>query len=138
MTLTDSGPIIAIADVHDKFHPVCKSALLQLTTPLITTYPALTEAMYFLGSRIGWRAQQAIWTQISTGLLLPADLVAESLYRMEDLMAKYSDTPMDFADASLVALAEQRKINRIFTIDDHFRIYQLHGREPFDVIPDAG
>jgi predicted nucleic acid-binding protein len=42
---------------------------------------------------------------------------------------------MDLADASLVALAEERGLKRIFTLDDDFRIYRIHGRTSFDIIP---
>ena len=135
MTLIDAGPLIAITDAHDRYHSACSGALPHLTVPLITTYPALTEAMYFLGARIGWHAQQRLFRLLHSGLVRPEDLAADGLARMEELMAKYADYPMDFADASLVAIAEQRKLKRIFTIDEHFHVYRLHGREAFDVIP---
>jgi predicted nucleic acid-binding protein len=51
-------------------------------------------------------------------------------------MAKYADLPMDLADATMVALAEQRRERRIFTLDDDFRVYRLHGRQHFEIIPD--
>ncbi len=34
-----------------------------------------------------------------------------------ELMERYADRPMDFADASLVAAAEQLRTTRIFTLD---------------------
>src|SRR5205823_8729575 len=108
----DSGPLIALIDRHDKDHQACSKALSRLALPLLTTYPVLTESMYFLGSRIGWRAQQVLWKQIAARFVDVADLPQESLLKMEELMAKYADTPMDFSDASLVAMAEQRKVNQ--------------------------
>jgi predicted nucleic acid-binding protein len=42
---------------------------------------------------------------------------------------------MDFADASLVALAEQRGLQQIFTLDSGFRVYRLRGRSVFDIVP---
>lgn len=42
---------------------------------------------------------------------------------------------MDLADASIVALAEERGERRIFTLDRDFQIYRLHGRTRFEVIP---
>ncbi len=50
-------------------------------------------------------------------------------------MAKYRDLPMDLADASLVALAEETGLTRIFTLDEHFRLHRLLGRKRFVVIP---
>jgi uncharacterized protein len=54
---------------------------------------------------------------------------------MRELMAQYQNVPMDLADASLVTLAERKKVNRIFTLDSDFYIYRLYGKESFDVIP---
>ena len=50
-------------------------------------------------------------------------------------MRQYADRPMDLADATLLVLAEQRKLRRIFTLDSDFRIYQLQGRHHLDVVP---
>ena len=53
---------------------------------------------------------------------------------MKALMEKYRDTPMDLGDASLVALAEDRGIRRIFTLDDDFLVYRA-GKKPFVLLP---
>lgn len=50
-------------------------------------------------------------------------------------MEKYRDTPMDLADASLVAVAESRSLPRVFTLDRHFRIYRLANGSVLDVVP---
>ena len=54
---------------------------------------------------------------------------------MRWLMEKYQDTPMDLADASLVAVAEARGLKRILTLDSDFYIYRINGKDPFEVIP---
>ena len=54
------------------------------------------------------------------------------LERISEL--KYQDRPMDFADASLVALAESQGLKRIFTLDSDFYIYRINDREAFDVL----
>jgi predicted nucleic acid-binding protein len=60
-----------------------------------------------------------------------ADLTAAA-----ELMAKYADTPMDFADATLVLLARQLKINAVCTLDRHgFRTYRI-GRKAFQLVLD--
>ena len=50
-------------------------------------------------------------------------------------MAKYADRPMDLADANSRRTCEERALKRIFTLDDHFRIYRIHGRTTFETIP---
>lgn len=50
---------------------------------------------------------------------------------------KLSDrsVPMDLADASLVALAEERGLTTIFTLDRDFRFYRLSRSRAFTIIP---
>jgi predicted nucleic acid-binding protein len=50
-------------------------------------------------------------------------------------MEKYKDTPMDLADASLVAVAERLSLVRVFTVDGDFRIYRLLNGKSFEVVP---
>jgi predicted nucleic acid-binding protein len=51
-------------------------------------------------------------------------------------MAQYEDIPMDFADATLVALAEESKIRDIFTLDRRgFEVYRIGGRGTFRLLP---
>jgi predicted nucleic acid-binding protein len=57
------------------------------------------------------------------------------LERMKGLMAKYRDTPMDLADATLITAAESLNETTVFTFDHHFRIYQLNDRTPVNVVP---
>lgn len=135
MTLVDAGPLLAIIDAEEPDHRRCIEALGRIEPPLVTTWPALAEAMHLAGSRTGWPGQEALWRLVLRGDL---DVVAPDgghLVRAHDLMRKYRDVPMDLADATLVALAEERKIDRIFTLDSDFRVYRLHGRRAFTIVP---
>ena len=53
MTLTDAGPLIAIIDADEPDHDACVTALGRLALPLVTTWPAFTEAIYLLAPREG-------------------------------------------------------------------------------------
>jgi predicted nucleic acid-binding protein len=125
MILTDAGPLVALLDRGESSHAACVACLHELTGPMLTTWPALTEAMYLLGEAGGWTAQDA----------LPFQGPAQS-ERTRALMAKYRDRPMDLADASLVVLAEERKLRDIFTLDRaDFATYRLHRRQTFRLWP---
>jgi hypothetical protein len=57
------------------------------------------------------------------------------LRRMAELMRKHAGVPMDFADASPVAVAERMRLDRIFTVNrKHFTLYRLHGKKAFTVL----
>ena len=49
-------------------------------------------------------------------------------------MEKYKDTPMDLADASLVAAAERLGLTRIFTVDSDFYVYRLADGTALEVV----
>ena len=55
--------------------------------------------------------------------------------RIGALMKKYADLPMDYGDATVVALAERLETNRVFTLDRRdFNVYRL-GKRRFEVLP---
>jgi predicted nucleic acid-binding protein len=135
VTLTDAGPLVAIIDADEPDHDDCVSALRGLVLPLVTTWPAFTEAIYLLGRAGGLHGQRGLWRLVHTGRLVVADLTASAVERSADLMDKYADRPMDLADATLVALAEELGQRRIFTLDSDFLVYRIHGRQRFEVVP---
>jgi predicted nucleic acid-binding protein len=136
MILTDAGPLVALLDHGEPSHAACVACLGELTGPMLTTWPAFTEAMYLLGEAGGWRAQDALWGLVERGDLEIVGQGPAQSERMRALMAKYRDRPMDLADASLVVLAEERRLRDIFTLDRaDFSTYRVHRRQTFRLWP---
>ena len=102
---------------------------------LVTTWLCFTEAMHLVNRAGGYAAQETLWGYVDDGLVVPHDLSTAERARMRVLMGKYSDTPMDLADASLVAVAETLNVRRVFTVDSDFLVYRTRGDEPFAVVP---
>ena len=103
--------------------------------PLVTTWPALTEAMYLLGRGGGIEGQKALWRLVQNGRLEIGDLSPAALERSALLMDRYADLTMDLADATLVAFAEEHGHRKVFTLDADFHVYRIRGRQPFEVVP---
>lgn len=136
MTLTDAGPLIALIDKGQRVaHQQCVEAQRSLRGPLLTTWPCFTEAMYFLGQLGGWRGQSALWRSLTQSALLVHTPGSAETDRMQALMEKYKDVPMDLADASIVALAEAFGLKQVFILDTDFFIYRIADKDGFDVIP---
>ncbi len=127
---------MALIDAGEPDHERCQRALDTLALPLTTTWPAFTEAIYLLGRAAGWPAQDALWKLVQRDLLVLAEPTPDLTARAIELMRSYRDHPMDLADATLIALAEARGDKVMFTLDAHFRSYQLRGRRHLRVIPD--
>ncbi len=99
-------------------------------------HPLAARINYLLGDAGGWHAQQALWRLVEQSDLEIAVQGPEQSKRMRDLMQKYQDRPMDLADASLVALAEERRLQDIFTLDRaDFQTYRIHRRQTFRLWP---
>ena len=134
MILVDAGPLVALLDADDQYHKKCVAALKVLQEPLVTVWPPVTEAMYLLGDLP--KAQEALWEMLARGVLQLLPLDHTDVPRMRELMSKYADRPMDFADAALVRVAEREGIRKIFTVDrKDFGVYRLHGRVRPSLIP---
>lgn len=136
MTLTDTGPLIALVNKNDPNHRRCLDAAKRLPAgSLMTTWPCFTEAMYLVFQAGGYPAQAELWRWRTAGRLSLHDLTGEEVSRMAVLMEKYKDRPMDLADASLVAAAERLGLRRIFTLDSDFYIYRLLDGSALACIP---
>lgn len=132
--ILDTGAWFAILDGDDRDHPRCVQAFQQVAGRLVSTEAVLTETMWLVqGLRDGPR-RCADFVRLGVVTLVPISY--GSLARAVDLMAKYRNVPMDFADATLVTLGEDLGLDRVFTLDRRgFGVYRLHGRRPFQIIP---
>ncbi len=63
------------------------------------------------------------------------ELGEDALQRMHELVARYHDQPMDFADASLVVLAERTNTQAIATIDSAgFSVFRCGSGKHFRLV----
>ncbi len=133
MIAVDAGPIVALFDKSDDYHKVCHQVIKSLRLPLTTTLPALTEAFYLLS--FSWQLQDALWEFVARGSLIVYNSDPGLLRECRKLMEKYRDLPMDFADASLVAMTDKENILTIFTLDKDFKVYRTKEKKHFKLLP---
>jgi len=102
--------------------------------PLSTSTAVLTELFHLVGD--DRREVDAAWSFIRSGAVSVLPVVDRDLQHIEALMLKYHDRPMDFADATLVHLAQRESLSTVFTIDhDDFQTYRVGGRRRFRILP---
>ena len=131
MILADTGFLVGAISEDDQYHRRCIEIAATLPPRCITTWPCLTEALYLLGNSF---AQEKLQKQIEIGVLHLHEPTREDALRSFQLMRTYADTPMDFADATLVVAAEVTNITRILTFDHHFFAYRIHDTTPFELL----
>jgi predicted nucleic acid-binding protein len=138
LALIDTGPLVALIDARDARHRSAARALRDEPGRVVTTWAVITEALYLLGrGHDPWYGQQPLVERIGLGGILVDDFTADLGTRTLALMQTYANVPMSLADASLVALAEQRRDLRIVTFDSDFRVYRTVEGQPLVLVDGA-
>lgn len=132
--LLDTGPLVAFLAGDDAAHARCVAAQRGFGGTLLSTEAVLTEALYLLGDGRGASTRCIEMFLRGDATLIPMNNAR--LIRCRELMAAYADVPMDFADATLVALAEETGVGTILTLDRRdFSIYRFSRNRSFKIIP---
>jgi predicted nucleic acid-binding protein len=132
--LLDTGALVALLDRSQREHQNCKAFFETWEGAVVTTEAVLTEATHLL-ARVAHGREACLDLVLEAGILV-APSTNSSLKRCRKLIATYANVPMDFADATLVALGEELHADLIFTTDSDFRIYRMQGRRAFRVVPE--
>ena len=132
--LLDTGPLVATLNRRDPAHTRCAAALGEFAGTLLTTGAVVTEAMHFLSSQPG--GAEALAHLLDDAQVEISDCFDPSeLHAAARLMKKYADTPMDFADATLVLLAEETGHGEILTLDLRgFRTFRFRNSRRFQIV----
>lgn len=133
MILADSGFWIALGNRRDRHHERALHAAHKYTAEgFVTTWPVLTEVVHLIAHRVHPAQATALVGDIARGAAVVADVPEDALPRIETLMRRYANLPMDLADASLVVLAEELGEGRILSTDARdFDGYRWKNRRPF-------
>lgn len=121
-SLIDTGPLVALFDKDDEFHEAIKEFLKKYEGHLYTTWPVITEVLHMLDFSVKVQINFLEW--VKRGALTIKEITVEDIPRIIELSKKYSDVPMDFADASLILVSELENIREIISIDSDFYIYR--------------
>ena len=132
--LMDTGPFVAYLNRTDPMHEPVVERFDEFAGQLVTTSAVITEVMYFLSDAPDGPLSFA-------EMLVASEIhVAESaqpprVLAAARLMAKYADTPMDFADATLVLLADELGVVDVATLDTRgFSTYRTAKGKAFRLV----
>jgi uncharacterized protein len=134
--LVDTGILYAMADMDDAWHESVKAFLRNLKDVLLVPATVLPEVCYLLNTHLGQEPEKALIAAIIQGELRIEGLKDEDFRRSLRFLETYSDINIGFVDASLVAMAERLKIQRILTTDRrHFSIVRPCHCHAFELLP---
>ena len=134
--LIDTGAMLALLDRDDRWHAACVESFGTLRFPLATSAAVLAELFHLLGTNP--RDLTHAWAFLRSGAVTVLPIADSDMPRLERLMLQYADRPMDYADATLVYLAERESLTTVFTIDrNDFETYRIDGRRRFRIVPES-
>lgn len=132
----DTGPLVALFDRSDRNYDAALHFFRSTDADFVANVAVLTEASYLLSFSSAAVRDALEWVAAAFEI---DQQTGSDLPRIVEIMAKYTDLPADFADASLIAMCERRGITRITTLDKDFDVYQLAtGDRLRNVFRDAG
>jgi len=134
--LVDTGILYAMADLDDAWHEPVKAFLENITDSLVIPVTVLPEICYLLNAHLNQESERKLIASIIQGELRIENLIAEDYRRSLQLLESYSNVNIGFVDASMVAISERLKINRILTTDrKHFSIIRPRHCRAFELLP---
>jgi predicted nucleic acid-binding protein len=133
--LLDSGALVALLDRSHELHAACAFCLDGWKGPVVSTEAVLTEATQLLARVAGGKRSCIDFFLAGGAVLVPSS--AASLRRARELLGQPAGLRMDYADATLVALAEDLDTALVLTTDRAFGRYRLYGRKSFRILPTA-
>jgi predicted nucleic acid-binding protein len=127
--IVDTGPLVALFDARDEHHDEAKRVLEATRAVLLSTWPVVTEACHFLGQG----GKRALLALIRRGGVRLRAITIEDVPRLDELIARYEQ--MDFADATLVLLAEKSGVTDVYTVDRRdFEVYRTRTGRRFRLV----
>lgn len=130
--LIDTGPLVALLDRSDAHHEWAVEQFSQLASSPVTCEGAISEATHLLQDAgvKPWGVLELVGRKIISVRFN----LEPNLDRVLALMKKYADTPMDFVDACLVAMTEEKRDCQLLTLDSDFKIYRRFERQVIPLI----
>jgi predicted nucleic acid-binding protein len=134
--LLDTSGLVSLLDKSQTRHRSCAAFFRSWNKPVLTTEAVLTEASHLLGRVPGGAVAVLRFVLDGGAVLVPGS--TEALARAESVMRKYADRDLDYADATLVILAEDAGTGHVLTLDRRdFGALRWRGSRAFTIHPAA-
>ena len=128
--LVDTGYLVALLNGADRHHHWAASLLPRLRGPWLTAEACISEAVFLL-EQAGRPAVERLFDWMDEGALQSRHCLPEELEAVRSEMFRYRGRWVDFADACLVRLSDERPGLPVVTVDAaDFAVYfrQRRGR----------
>ena len=126
--LLDTGPLVAFLSKRGAHHGWATDQFSGLRLPFHTCDAVIAEATHILG-REGLPREHVLDLIERRAVIVDLD-PNEEAEAVANLLARYANVPMDYADACLVRIAERFPTARVLTVDSDSYVYRRDRTEP--------
>src|ERR1700726_2150190 len=130
--LIDSGAIVAGLHRRDQHHAWARAHFEAFIDPCVTCEAVLSESFFLLERASS--GKEALCALLEREIISSEFSAGNELTETLRLLRRYGDTPMSFADACLVRMAELFDDAAVFTTDSDFETYRKHSRQTIPLI----
>jgi predicted nucleic acid-binding protein len=127
----DTGPLVAWFCPRDKHHHWARKTFRRIPAGGLICEAVLAEVCHLVAK--DGIARGKVLEFVEQGGLTPVFLGGE-FPALRELLNRYADTPMDFADACVVRLSELHVRGTVCTTDGDFHFFRKNGREPIPLL----
>jgi len=130
--LVDTGPLVALLVGDDTQHSWATEQSKHAPSTVLTCEAVISEALFLL-KREGHNFND-LFALVETGFLR-TDFDFQAEHRtIRDLMHRYRQRPMSFADACLIRIAELLPDSCIWTLDRDFHFYRKNRHQTLSLV----
>ena len=115
--LIDSSGIVAFMDRRSRAYEAVASVINSSRNEIVIPASIVPEASYVISSRLGHAALRIFISDLVVTSPHIEDLTIADYTRIAEILNAYADLRLDFADASILALAERLDIRHVLTLD---------------------
>jgi predicted nucleic acid-binding protein len=127
--LLDTSGLLAALDGSQSQHREAAASLAEARPPLLLSPFVLAELDYLIASRVGPTARASLLEEVERGAYLIETMNGADVARAHAIIQRYADLQISLADASIVVLAERRRVHDVLSLDErHFRVLTNRGK----------
>ena len=137
--VADTGFVVALLNRTDAWHGAASALYAELDTTVLLPQTVLAEVAYLVGRAAGTTAAAAFLTGIPRSRFRLVALDEQDVQRTAEILNQYSDSRIDFVDASVMAIAERLQLTTVLTLDQRdFRLFRPQHCTHFVLLPTTG
>ncbi|HEX6273328.1 MAG TPA: PIN domain-containing protein [Polyangiaceae bacterium] len=121
--IVDTGYIVALLNRDDDHHAWATRLLPSLRGPWLTAEACISESVFLLEAA-GRESVERLISWLEQGLVVSRHFLPDALEPVRDEMLRYRRRWVDFADACLVTLSDERPKLPVVSVDSaDFAVY---------------